>query len=258
MNKEREKIILEKILKDKKVYVKKLAKEIYASEPSIRRDLQSLEKQGFIKRIHGGAILEENNTSNMKIPFIIRELEQSNEKLEMAKKASELVNDGYTIMLDGSSSAYNIIPFLTGKRNITIITNGVKALTRAGELGINAYSTGGHLLASCLSLVGEEAHKTIESFNADICFFSCRGLSEEGLLTDISIEEDVARQYMLKNSKTKVFLCNSAKIGKKYMHTLCSVDDIDLIISNVKLPESLPAFEKDFTTSVFSGSGTLE
>lgn len=62
MNKEREKLILEKLIKEKRVYVKALASEIYASEPSIRRNLQSLEKQRFLKRIHGGAILEENNT----------------------------------------------------------------------------------------------------------------------------------------------------------------------------------------------------
>ncbi len=239
MNKEREKVILEKILKDKKVFVKALAKDIYASEPSIRRDLNSLEKQGFIKRIHGGAILEENTLSTMKIPFVIRELEQSDGKLIMAKKAAELIEDEYTIMLDGSSSAYNIIPFLTNKNNLTIITNGVKALTRAGELGINVYSTGGHLLPSCLSLVGEDAHRTINSFNADICFFSCRGLGEDGLATDISIDENVARQCMLAKSRKKVLLCGSEKIGKKYMHTLCGKDDVDYILSNVPLPNTL-------------------
>ncbi len=239
MNKEREKLILERIIKEKRVYVKELAKEIYASEPSIRRDLQSLEKQGFVKRIHGGAILEESHASAIKIPFMIRELEQSDEKLKMAKRAAELVQDGYTIMLDGSSSAYNIIPFLRGKNNLTIITNGIKALQRAGEYNINVYSSGGHLLASCQTLVGEEAHRTISSFNADVFFFSCRGLTEDGVLTDISIEEDTARQYMLRSSKTRVLLCNSKKLGKRYMHTLCTKEDVDYIISDVPLPNGL-------------------
>ncbi len=244
MNKDREKLILEKIISEKRVYVKDLAKEIYASEPSIRRDLKSLENQGLLKRVHGGAILEESNTSRMKIPFLIREMEQSNEKLIMAKKASQLVKDGYTIMLDGSSSAYNIIPFLTVKHDLTIITNGIKALNRAGELGINIYSTGGLLSPSCLILTGSEAHKTINSFNADICFFSCRGLTEDGLLTDISIEEDTARQLMISRARTKVLLCGSKKIGKKYMHTLCTKNDIDYIISDVPLPEALA--DKEF------------
>ncbi len=239
MNKEREKFILEQLIRDKRVYVKDLAREMYASEPSIRRDLQSLEKQGFLRRIHGGAILEENSTSSMKIPFALRELEQTKEKLLMAKQAAALIHDGDTIMLDASSSAYNILPFLSDKSNLTIITNGIKALTRAGEQHINVYSTGGHLLSSCLALVGDEARKTIASFHADICFFSCRGLAEDGTLSDISIEEDIVRQHMMRQSKRVVFLCNSKKIGKQYMHTLCHARDVDVIISDVELPEGI-------------------
>ncbi len=239
MNKEREKIILERLIRDKRVYVKELAREIYASEPSIRRDLQSLEKQGYLRRVHGGAILEENSTSSMKIPFILRELEQSKEKLLMAKSAAALIRDGDTVMLDASSSAYNILPFLSDKSNLTIITNGTKALTRAGEVAIQVYSTGGRLINSCQALVGEEANKTIASFNADICFFSCRGLAEDGTLTDISIEEDTVRQHMMRQSAKTYFLCNSKKIGKRFMHTLCHADQLDGIISDIPLPAGL-------------------
>ncbi len=239
MNKEREKFILERLIRDKRVYVKQLAQEIYASEPSIRRDLHSLEKQGFLRRVHGGAILEETNTSGMKIPFALRELEQSKEKLLMAKKAAALIHDGDTVMLDASSSAYNILPFLNDKSNLTIITNGIKALTGAGEQHINVYSTGGHLLSSCQALVGEEALKTVASFNATVFFFSCRGLTEDGTLTDISIEEDIVRQHMMRQADKVVFLCNSRKIGQRYMHTLCHADEVDCIISDVELPEIL-------------------
>ena len=57
MNKEREKIILEMLLKKKRVTVKELSHTLYISEPSVRRDLADLEKQNLIKRIHGGAVL---------------------------------------------------------------------------------------------------------------------------------------------------------------------------------------------------------
>ncbi len=237
MNKEREKLIIEKLIKEKRVYVKDLAREIYASEPSIRRDLQSLEKQGLIKRIHGGAILEESASSKIKIPFFLRELEQSDEKLIMAKNAAELVNDNDIIMLDSSSSAYALIPFLATKNNLTIITNSVKSVIRAGEYGINAYSTGGHFLSTCQSFVGEEAHSIIESFNPNILFFSCRGLTWDGLLTDFSIEENLIRRKMLKKAQKKVFLCNSVKVGKKYLHTLCKSEEIDFIISGEDLSQ---------------------
>ena len=238
MNKEREKKILEEILKTKKVTVNELAKKLYISEPSIRRDLVSLEKQNLIKRIHGGAVIEENGISATKIPFVIRELEQSDAKIIMAQKAANLVKDGDVIFLDASSSAYNIIPHLALKNNITVITCGIKALAKLGEYNIKAICTGGMLIPSCQTLVGDDAYNIIEQNNADIFFFSCRGLSSEGMLTDISEQENYVRRKMMKNSKKSYLLCASEKFDKKYFHNLCSVKDITGIISEKELPDS--------------------
>ncbi len=239
MNKEREKIILEKLLKQKKVTVKELAKELYTSEPSVRRDLKSLEKQNFLKRIHGGAILEEHSSSATKIPFVIRELEDFDAKHIIAKKAAELVNDGDVVMLDASSSAYAMIPFLAQKSNITVITSGVKTLMLLSEYGINSYSSGGRLISSCLSLVDSDALDTISKYNADIVFFSCRGLSPDGIITDFSIEENIVRKQMIKHSKKAVLLCAKEKLNKTYMHNLCSVNDIDTVISETDFSEDM-------------------
>lgn len=239
MNRDREKQILEILLQERRVSVSDLAKRLYASEPSIRRDLIRLESRSLLKRIHGGAILEESNNSVTRIPFVLRELEQSDAKLLMAQKAARLVKEGMIIMLDGSSSAYSLIPFLCGKQDITVITSGVKALIKLGEYRIPAYSTGGHLLPSCLSLVGEDAHHTVARYNADIVFFSCRGLTLDGRLTDFSIEENIVRQKMMARSKQKVLLCDSNKIGKEYMHNLCHISEIDGIVSEAPLPAPL-------------------
>ena len=231
MSKDREKQILEILLKQKKVSVKQLADMLFISEPSVRRDLASLEKQNLIKRMHGGAILEETMLSKNKIPFLIREYEQSSDKVLIAQKAIDLICDNDVIFMDASTSCYYLIPFLSSKRNITVVTNGVKALTKLAEYDINTISTGGTLVNSCLALVGEEAYKTIKTFNADIAFFSCRGLSEDGYLTDIAPEENNIRKHMMKNSKKSYLLCASEKFNKKYFHNLCHKDEIDGIIT---------------------------
>ena len=82
-------------------------------------------------------------------------------------------------------------------------------------------------------MVGDEAYKTIDSINANIAFFSCRGLSDDGYLTDISPEEDYVRQRMIKNAEHAYLLCATDKFGKKYYHNLCHKDDIDGIISEI-------------------------
>ena len=129
-------------------------------------------------------------------------------------------------------AAYNIIPFLGDKKNLTVITNGVRALERLAEYGINTVSTGGTLDPSCMSLVGDEAHKTVETFNADICFFSCRGLDEEGNMTDIFSAENYVRRRMIKHSKRAYLLCAGDKFGKKYFHNLMNLKAVDGLISD--------------------------
>jgi len=232
MNKERERSILEIMLKEKSVTVKGLARALYISEPSIRRDLAELERQNLIKRTHGGAVLEETALSKNKIPFLVRELEESHGKLVIARRAAELVSDNDVIFLDASTSAYCVIDFLTEKKNITVVTNGVKALIKLAEYGINTVSTGGALVPSCLALVGEEAYKTVETLNADVAFFSARGLSDDGLVTDISPEENYVRIRMIANAKRAYMLCTADKRGKKHFHTLIKANRLDGIITD--------------------------
>jgi DeoR/GlpR family transcriptional regulator of sugar metabolism len=230
MNVNREKQILEILLKEKKASVGELARALFISEPSVRRDLQSLENQNLIKRTHGGAVLEETALSKNRIPFLLREYEQSDAKAAIAQKAIDLICDNDVIFLDASTSCYYLIPFLASKRNLTVITNGVKALSKLAEYDINTISTGGALVSSCLALVGEEAHKTIEAYNANIAFFSCRGVSDEGYLTDISPEENAVRKRMISRSRKSYLLCASEKFGKSYFHNLCHLDDISAVI----------------------------
>lgn len=154
MRSPREKEILTILLAQKQVTVAALAQRLFASESSIRRDLARLEAQQLIRRTHGGAILEETSISAMKIPFVLREMEQSDAKTVMAQQAAALVHDYDVLFLDASSSAYRLVPFLAAKRHLTVITSGVKALMKLGELGIKAISTGGELLPSGQSLVG--------------------------------------------------------------------------------------------------------
>lgn len=231
MSKDREKSILEILVKEKRATVGDLAARLYISAPSIRRDLASLERQKLIKRVHGGAVIDDSAMSQIKIPFLVREYEESSAKTEMAKEAIELVNDGDVIFLDASTSAYNIIPLLGEKRDIIVVTNGVKALQMLAQMNIPTVSTGGELIGSCMALVGEDACETVKRYRANVCFFSCRGMSADGSLTDIAPKENHVRKRMIENSKSSYLLCGKNKIGKEYYHVLCHKDDIDGVIS---------------------------
>ncbi len=231
MNKERERAILQILVERKKVTTKELSAALYASEPSIRRDLCELEKKRLLRRVHGGAQIDESALSDIKLPFLLREIESRDEKIKIAGRAAELVHDGDTVFLDASTSAYSILPFLAEKSDLIVITNGIRALTYLGEANINCIGTGGEVMNSCLAFVGEDACRSVEKYNADICFFSCRGLSDDGRLTDISKQENEVRIRMIGRSERAYMLCTADKKGRLFYHTICRKEDIDGVIT---------------------------
>lgn len=239
MNKKRERAILEILLREKSTTVSSLAKRLYASEPSIRRDLNSLESQHFIRRNHGGAVLDETSVSKIKIPFLLREMENSDEKIRIAKKAVQLVKPGDVVFLDASTSTFRMIPYLAEIKDITVITNGIKALAALSERNINCIGTGGTVVNSCLAFYGDAAYEVIRNYNADIFFFSIRGLDLDGNLSDISEKDNGIRKKMMAQSAESYLLCTSKRIDKKFMHNLCNVSELSGIVTSDALPKCI-------------------
>ena len=87
------------------------------------------------------------------------------------------------------------------------------------------------------SYIGNDALNTVSHYNADVVFFSCRGLSLDGFASDNSIEENQIRMAMMKQSAKKILLCDSSKVGKTYLHNLCHVSEVDEVICETALPQ---------------------
>ena len=92
------------------------------------------------------------------------------------------------------------------------------------------------MLIHSFSYVGAEAEDFIRKINADILFFSCHGLSDNGLLTDRASEEVNLRKVMFTACKQKILLCDSSKIGKTCFYNMGHVRDVDAIICERELP----------------------
>lgn len=243
---ERENDLINIIMQYDRVSVEELLKRQYTSKSTLRRDLKKLEEKGLIIRTHGG-VMPVKKFADEQIPFFMRESEQNEEKERIAKQAVELIHDGDVIMLDATTSAYRLIKYFKDLKDIIVITSGAKASYLLGEMGIKNICTGGHMINKSFSYVGQEALDTISKYNADITFFSCRGLSEDGFLSDNSIEENEVRKMMMKHAKRKVFLCNSEKIGHSYLNNLCHVSETDTIISNEAVPPYITSLMKQPT-----------
>ena len=154
----------------------------------------------------------------------------------MALAAIKLIKNGDLSFLDGTTSAFFIAEYLSEFKNIRVITNGIDTLSLLSKNRITAYSTGG--LVSSVNpsvLVGRYAENTIENFYADIAFISAQSIDEKGEIFDCFEEEIFLRRAMLKNARKKVFLCDSTKVNKTSPYHLCSIKDMDCIVSNTSL-----------------------
>lgn len=224
-----------KILSEREHSIIEISKKLFISEPTVRRDIKELENRRLIIRQRG--IVKLNLSSpDQRIPIFLRELEQTEEKKQMAIIASNYIKDGYTIMLDASTSAYSIIPHLEKFKNLFVITSGVKASLALATLGIRCLCTGGEIIPESFSYIGTDAEATLKRYWADVAFFSCRGLSENGCITDNSILENSIRRIMINNSKKNYLLCDKSKFNKTYLNILCDAREITGVISDDKVP----------------------
>lgn len=220
-----------RLLGEREHSVKELSEKLFISEPTVRRDIVLLKKKDLVSS-HRGMVTLKTKYADQRIPLFIRSEESNDAKKEIALKAVSHIKDGDVIMLDASTTAYHILPYLTAFKNILLITNGAKTAIDSAALGIKTICIGGEMTLESFSYVGTDAENILRNYNADIAFFSCRGISEDGIITDNSILENSVRRIMIKNSKRRYLLCDRSKLGKKHLNTLCQIEDIDGIISD--------------------------
>lgn len=229
-NTERREQILNILEKKKSVSVTELANTLYVSAPTMRRDLDLLEKEGKVQRTHGGVLLRRSQDSE--IPLLMRQEQNVAAKEKMARRAAEHIKNGDVIFMDASSTVGHLVPYLKKFEELTVITNSPKTSILLGEAGIKNYCTGGLLLRHSIAYIGTDAERFVEGFNADLFFFSSRGITDDGKICDFSESEASIRKVMLKNADRSYYLADSSKKNKKYPFNICRVQDIEGLISD--------------------------
>ena len=227
----RQEKILELICEEGFLTVAAISKITYTSPSSIRRDLAKLENMNLLKRTHGGAgVLNEINRA---VPLEKRMSQNTIAKKRIAKKAEALIKDGQTIMLDGSSTASFLIPYIANHKDVTIFTNNMLTAINAINYGIKTHCIGGSSTNGSAALSGEESYEAVMKIHPDILFFSSKSISEEGIISDPTPEENFLRRLMIKNANVKVFLCDSEKFNQRSIYTLISLDEIDYAVFDI-------------------------
>ena len=223
--------IIELIQSNGKVKVSELSEKYNISEVSIRKDLEVLEAQGHLSRIHGGAVGMNKLYLNMDLTE--RYKTNAASKREVAELAARFIEDNDTIMMNAGTTLTYVLRALRGKKNISIVTNSVQNATEAALYpAFNVILLGGELDSKYQFTYGQDAIHQLENYHATKCILSVDGITaESGLTLYYSNEAELARK-MIECSDMAIVVADSSKIGKNVFARITDVSKTDLLVTN--------------------------
>lgn len=238
LKEERYEKILDILEEEKYITAAALARRLYVSLPTIRRDLALLQQQNRIVRSHGGA--KKIQSEQTVAPLDFRKALHSAAKRSICRAAADWVQDGDTVFIDASTTALHLPAFLAGKKAITVVTNGLPQALLLREKGIRTFCTGGELQESSQCCTGDFARDCIRQFNFDVMLFSSYGLRADGMIVDPSIPETAFRQAVMAQSKKTVFLCDKTKFFLSAPCNVAPLSGVDALITDAAVTDRLP------------------
>lgn len=232
---ERKKVILEMISRKKSVQIDDLVNTFGVSVMTIRRDLAELEEKKYIKKVYGGAILNEEELNK---PYFPRAAINSVTKDCIARKASELIKNGDTIILDLGTTVLSIANHLDGKENLSVVTCSLPVINALEKYpSITVFSLGGELKRDNHAFLGIETEAEMAKFCADIAFIGVAGISLEFGLTNFYHQTATLCKRIMKQSKKVVLLADSTKFDKVKPAVVGALSDIDAIVTDRGIPQ---------------------
>ncbi len=230
---ERQRRILETAKRERTVRTQELAATLKVTEETVRRDLDSLSRQGLLRRTHGGAadvsiILDELSQSD-------RESRQADEKSSIAKLAAKHIKDHETIMLDASSTALELARHLPSGRSLRVVTYAhsvVEKLAIRSDIELillgGTYEPKGRRFRGMLTEMG------IRALRIDRFFFSGGGYHETRGIGEPSAEEARLKATIIAHADWKCAIMDHTKLGRMTDHFFAKPSEIDLLITDAK------------------------
>jgi DeoR/GlpR family transcriptional regulator of sugar metabolism len=237
---ERRRKIMEKLTQDRKVYVSDLSKYFQVTEETVRRDLEKLENQDLLRRSYGGAVLNEHTSEDLS--FIKRTTINSDDKERIAEKASDLISDGDTIMVDSSTTCLALLQHLKQKKDLTIITNSIRLVNDFVNSPFTMISSGGILRSHSFALTGTAACATLRKYYVDLAIISCKGIDREKGLMESNEEESEIKQIMIGQAKKSILLADHSKFGKTAFIKTCDFSTLSGVVTDMDPGENWTEF----------------
>jgi DeoR/GlpR family transcriptional regulator of sugar metabolism len=191
--------------------VEELASTLDVSPATVRRDLGQLRNEGRITRTYGGAVL---GTASAELSVRQRELSNAAEKDAIARAASELVEPGQVLLLDGGSTTERLARLLRTIPDLTIMTNGLAATTTLLDYGdADVILLGGRVRRINQTISGSVAEQMVRTVYADIAFIGADAVDPARGIASRTLEQARLKSLMAEHARTVVVVADSTKLS---------------------------------------------
>ncbi|WP_416414236.1 glucitol operon DNA-binding transcriptional repressor SrlR [Pantoea sp. App145] len=236
---QRQALILEYLQKKGRTRVEELITHFDATGTTIRKDLTRLQQEGAVIRTYGGVMLNRDEGDQ---PIDRKTLINTDKKKRIAAEAAALITEGDSLIFDAGSTVLQMVPYLSHFNNITVMTNSLTIINELVELQNDQVilMPGGTFRKTSASFHGSLAEAAFSQFSFDKLFIGADGVD---LVAGVTTFNEVfgVSQAMCRAVKKIVLLVDSSKFGRKSPNVVCSLDDVDILITDSDIPPEIVA-----------------
>lgn len=239
-NENRRTLIIQEIEDRGSVSVVDLAERMHVSEMTIRRDLTDLEREGIVRRVHGGAVSARGRSYEP--PLRLRSTEHQDAKEQIGRIAAELVADGDSIALDIGTTTMELARHLVGRRNLTVLTCSLHiANLLLGQPDIRLILSGGIIRPGEASLVGDLAQHAYKNLFVDRLFLGVGAVDLQAGLTEYNWDDALVKQAMIRSAKEVILLTDSSKFNRVAFAGVAPLSVVHQIVTDRNLDAEMSA-----------------
>lgn len=238
---EREKTILALLGARGFITFRDLEKEFSVSPATLRRDLERLASEQHVVRVHGGVSLPKREDAPPPpgrlsgVPFHENIGRHRVQKEAIGRAAAALCNPGEAVMIDGGSTTLQMCPHLEGL-NLQILTNSLHIVgALLGQSGTRLLLPGGSIFREQSIILAADGDDLMPRFHAPKLFMGAASIGPQGLMqADVVLV--TAERRLIERAETLIVLADGSKFGSSSGHVACSLEEVDIIISDESIP----------------------
>ncbi len=250
---ERRREIIEWVNQYGRITIADICAHFNVCDMTARRDLRELDREGLLRRVHGGAV--SSLRRSYEAPFQMRASDHAAPKERIGRAAAALIHDGDSVAFDTGTTTLEAARALRDQRNLTILTTSLPIANEIAarfplESGVRLIVAGGIVRPNELSMIGSFTEQMCSQIHVDRAFVGFGGLTLEEGLTEYNLEDAMVKQALLRSAQQKIAVIDSSKFGRVTFASVGPPTAVDIIITDADAPPDMLAALRDLGVQV--------